>query len=81
MATYPQVEQIKTDNDRLPQLVGGQGNNAYCRASDYNKFVYFMMNLNLLQDAADDSAAAALTPSVPIGGLYRTTSTIKVRVA
>jgi hypothetical protein len=31
--------------------------------------------------AADDAAAAALTPVVPIGGLYRTASALKIRVA
>jgi hypothetical protein len=31
--------------------------------------------------AADDAAAAALTPAVPIGGLYRTASAVKIRVA
>jgi len=33
-----------------------------------------------LRNFADDSAAAAATPAVPIGGLYRTASVLKVRV-
>jgi hypothetical protein len=35
--------------------------------------------LDQLTDAADDAAAASA--GVPVGGLYRTTSTLKVRVA
>ena len=34
-----------------------------------------------LRNFADDSAAAAATPAVPVGGLYRTASILKVRVA
>jgi hypothetical protein len=35
----------------------------------------------MVPSAADDAAAAALTPVVPIGGLYRTASALKIRVA
>src|SRR6188768_2382869 len=35
----------------------------------------------LVPSAADDAAAAALNPVVPIGGLYRTASAVKIRVA
>lgn len=35
----------------------------------------------LVPSAADDAAAAALSPAVPIGGLYRTASAVKIRVA
>jgi hypothetical protein len=31
--------------------------------------------------AADDAAAAALVPAVPVGGLYRTASALKIREA
>ncbi len=31
--------------------------------------------------AADDAAAAALTPAVPVGGIYRTASILKIRVS
>jgi hypothetical protein len=37
--------------------------------------------LALVPSAADDAAAAALTPVVPVGGLYRTASAVKIRVA
>jgi len=34
-----------------------------------------------LREFADDAAAAAATPAVAVGGMYRTGSTLKVRVA
>jgi hypothetical protein len=34
-----------------------------------------------LRNFADDAAAAAATPAVPVGGMYRTQSLLKVRVA
>ena len=34
-----------------------------------------------LQEAANDAAAAALTPPVPVGGLYRNGSDVMIRVA
>lgn len=71
------------DAARNAQKVVGVGENQPVLANDLNTLViYVLNNLNtLLPDAADDAAAAALTPAVPIGGLYRSTSTIKVRVA
>jgi hypothetical protein len=33
-----------------------------------------------LRNFADDAAAAAATPAVPVGGMYRTGSLLKVRV-
>jgi len=35
----------------------------------------------LVPAAADDAAAAALSPVVPVGGLYRTASAVKIRVS
>lgn len=35
----------------------------------------------VIRDAANDAAAAALTPAVPLGGLYRNGSVLMVRVA
>lgn len=35
----------------------------------------------LVPAAADDAAAALLSPVVPVGGLYRTASAVKIRVA
>lgn len=37
--------------------------------------------LSNIRDAADDAAAAALSPAVPVGGVYRTGSTLKIRVS
>jgi hypothetical protein len=37
-------------------------------------------DLAAIRNAADDTAAAALSPAVPIGGLYRTASVLKIRV-
>lgn len=34
-----------------------------------------------LREFADDTAAGAASPAVPVGGLYRTGSVLKVRVA
>lgn len=34
-----------------------------------------------LRNFADDAAAGAATPAVPVGGMYRTGSILKVRVA
>jgi hypothetical protein len=34
-----------------------------------------------VRDAADDAAAAALSPAVPVGGIYRTGSQLKIRTA
>jgi UDP-N-acetylenolpyruvoylglucosamine reductase len=68
------------DSGRLAQLVTGQGNNQYTRASDFNGLILTLNTLNsVLPDYADDAAAA--TGGIPVGGLYRSTSTIKVRVA
>ena len=33
-----------------------------------------------LREFADDTAAAAATPAIPVGGMYRTGSLLKVRV-
>jgi len=40
-----------------------------------------MAPVQLLPNAANDAAAAALAPSVPVGGLYRNGSALMVRVA
>ena len=64
---------------RYAELQLGLYLNQFIRVSDLNKVVDFLNTLNTLTDAADDAAAA--TAGVPIGSLYRSTSTIKVRVA
>lgn len=39
------------------------------------------INFTGLREFADDAAAAAATPAVAVGGMYRTGSVLKVRVA
>ena len=39
------------------------------------------ITLASVREAADDTAAAALDPAVPVGGLYRTGSALKIRAA
>lgn len=39
------------------------------------------LSLASVPAAADDAAAALLTPAVPVGGLYRTASALKIRTA
>lgn len=38
------------------------------------------MSIDSIQAADDDTAAAALDPAVPVGGIYRTASALKIRV-
>ena len=64
---------------RKDQLVEGVGPNQIVRASDYNKIIDFLNTLNSLPAYNDDSGAA--TGGLAIGSLYRTGSTIKVRVS
>lgn len=42
---------------------------------------YYRQSIGAVPNAADDTAAAALSPPVPIGGEYRTGSIKKIRVA
>jgi hypothetical protein len=42
---------------------------------------FSQINFTGLRNFADDAAAAAATPPVPVGGMYRTGSALKVRVA
>lgn len=42
---------------------------------------YIVLLAASVPSAADDAAAAALSPAVPVGGLYRTASAVKIRVA
>ncbi len=67
------------DVNRTAQFDLAQFPNNFTRVSDVNDLIYILNHLNSLTDAADDSAAA--TAGVAIGSLYRSTSTIKVRVA
>jgi len=52
---------------------------AFDRPQSLDAVLRMFANLNELPDHADDTAAAS--GGVPIGGLYRSTSTLKVRVS
>lgn len=43
--------------------------------------LFSRINFTGLREFADDTAAGAASPAVPIGGLYRTASVLKVRIA
>lgn len=73
------VERIKYDINRKTQFVEGIGENQIPRASDVNKIIDFLNTLNSLPNFADDTEA--LAGGVAIGSLYRSTSTIKVRIS
>lgn len=58
--------------------------NAVVTPKDRSGVVALLVQLSdvtKIRDAADDAAAAALSPPVPVGGLYRSTSTLKIRVS
>lgn len=74
-----QFKYIEEKNGRLSQLKDGAGKNQFVRASDFNALIDIFANLGSLVNATDDSDAAS--KGVPIGNLYRSTSTIKVRVS
>lgn len=38
------------------------------------------INFTGIREFADDSAAAVATPAVPVGGMYRTGNTLKIRL-
>ena len=74
-----QFKYIEELTGRLNQLKNGAGKNQFVRASDFNALIDILVNLTSLVNATDDADAA--TKGVPVGNLYRTTSTIKVRVS
>ena len=67
-------------NEPLEELyyVGADG---VCRKVNETTSVAFSrIDFTGLREFADDSAAAAATPAVPVGGMYKTGSVLKVRV-
>lgn len=52
---------------------------SFTRSGTTNTIV--ALSLAAIPAADDDAAAAALTPVVPVGGLYRTASAVKIRVS
>lgn len=68
------------DFNRTSQFELAQFPNNFVRVSDMNDLIFVLNNLNtLLPNYADDAASAA--GGIPVGGLYRTTSTVKVRIS
>lgn len=68
-------------NEPLEELyyVGADG---VCRKVNETMVIEFSrIDFTGLREFADDAAAAAADPAVAIGGMYRTGSTLKVRVA
>ncbi len=59
---------------------GYNGDHEGMHFEDTGTFSQPVIPIANVRDAADDAAAAALTPACPIGGLYRTGSILKIRV-
>ena len=74
-----------THASRLADVVisttGYNGNHEAIRFRDTSGIAQPIIPIANVRDAADDAAAAALSPAVPVGGLYRTGSTLKIRVS
>lgn len=68
-------------NEPLEELyyVGADG---VCRKVNETTTIEFSrIDFTGLREFADDAAAAAADPAVPMGGMYRTGSVLKVRIA
>lgn len=50
------------------------------RFGDRASVAFSRIDFSGLREFADDTAAAEATPAVPVGGMYRTGSNLKVRV-
>jgi hypothetical protein len=74
---------VDTDASRLGELVlsssGYNGDHVGLRVRDNGSGADLIADS--IREAADDTAAAALSPPVPVNGLYRTGSTVKIRVS
>ena len=67
--------------DIVIRTAGYNGANEAIRFRDAATFTQPIIPIANVRDAADDAAAAALSPAVPVGGLYRTGSSLKIRVS
>ena len=76
---------VSTHASRLADLVlsttGYNGTHEAIRFRDTGSISQPIIPIANVRDAADDTAAAALSPAVPVGGLYRTGSLLKIRVS
>lgn len=50
------------------------------RFGDRAPVPFTQINFSGLREFADDAAAAAASPAIPVGGMYRTGSLLKVRI-
>jgi hypothetical protein len=77
------VWSIPTDASRLGELVlsssGYNGDHVGLRVRDNGSGADLIADN--MREAADDTAAAALSPPVPLNAVYRTGSTLKIRVS
>lgn len=76
---------VATDASRLADMIlstaGWNGAHEGMRFRDTGSISQPIIPIANVRDAADDTAAAALSPACPIGGLYRTGSILKIRVS
>ena len=67
-------------NEPLEELYYADAEGVVHRVGDSTPVAFSRINFSGIRTFTDDVAAAAATPPVPVGGLYRTGSILKVRV-
>jgi hypothetical protein len=68
-------------NEYTRQLFYVDGTGVARRVGSQDIINFGQIDFTGLREFADDTAAAAATPPVPMGGMYRTGSNLKVRVS
>lgn len=68
-------------NEPARQLFYVDGSGVTRRVGSLDVVPFGQIDFTGLREFADDIAAAAATPAVPVGGMYRTGSVLKVRVS
>lgn len=68
-------------NEPARQLFYVDGGGVARRVGSLDTIPFGQIDFTGLREFADDTAAAAATPAVPVGGMYRTGSVLKVRVS
>jgi hypothetical protein len=85
MAAITAAWNVPTDASRAADLVlstySFNGAHEGMRFQDTGAISQPVIPIANVRAAADDTAAAALSPAVPVGGLYRTGSALKIRVS
>jgi hypothetical protein len=67
-------------NEPLDEMYYVDATGVARRFGDRAPVPFSRISFSNLREFADDTAAAAASPTVPIGGMYRTGSLLKVRV-